>query len=127
MPQDDDFARLAAALGVPGLLYRSFGNAPVRPGEAASPAPPALGWAMGPGRAGRPEAGAGWRPRPVAAPEAWPLLAPLFAPAAAGEAPAGTLARLRAAPGAAERRPAATPFLPDPLFAPRPARGAGLR
>src|SRR3954467_8178527 len=35
MSQDDDIARVAAALRTPGLKYRNFGNEPVRQGVPA--------------------------------------------------------------------------------------------
>ncbi|WP_171613609.1 hypothetical protein [Roseicella sp. DB1501] len=140
MAQDDDFARMAAALGVPGLRYRSFRNAPVRPGRALAPPEPASDLPAAPplpvepAWPGRPVAAVAPLPvpmpivaSPAAAPAAWPLLEPLFAPPVAETVAVGTLARLRAAPAAGERRPASAVGLPDPLFAPRPARGAGFR
>lgn len=117
MPQDDDITRVAAALRVPGLRYRSFGNEPVRPetvGQANGAERNAVLNAaarsdlVAPPPAEEPRhtmkliAEALSPPAPVAGPfaaaaPAWPLLEALAQPPAAAEAhePAcGTLVQL---------------------------------
>jgi hypothetical protein len=122
MSQDEDIARVAAALRTPGLKYRNFGNEPIRPGvpvPAAEAAPEkgtvtnlvldaALGRSFAaptPVEEPRPtmkliaEALSPATPAvagPFAAPAtpAWPLLDCLTQPPAAAEPARGTLVQL---------------------------------
>ncbi|TDH59442.1 hypothetical protein E2C06_27400 [Dankookia rubra] len=135
MSQDNDIARVAAALGAPGLKYRSFGNEPVRPrippeakgaernraldatighdlvapmpAEEPRPTMKMIAEALSP--SAMPPAG----PFPAAAAPAWPLLDALSAPMVAEtrEPARGTLVQLfgdLAAPGPATPPPVAT-------------------
>lgn len=146
MPENDDVSRLAAALGAPGLRYRSFGNEPVRvaaPNHASpsmtfplsnaapgpdSPAPPA--------EETRPTmrfiadtplpatSSVAAPPQPSAPPE-WPLLAALYQPPEppVAEPPRGTLVQLLAGIGQAAPPVAMPPRALSGLAAPQPAFG----
>ena len=119
MSQDQDIARVAAALRAPGLKYRSFGNDPVRPENQpvakGTVTLPVLNAEIGRDIAG-PAAAEDPRltmkliaetlassvpptsgPFPAPAPAAWPLLDSLTQPPAMDEAPEaarGTLVQL---------------------------------
>jgi hypothetical protein len=106
--QDTDVVRVAAAFGVPGLRYRSFGNRPVRAGTAPAALPaPAIPSAMAPlveaAPLPAPEAAAGIRPIAAAPPapaftgggRVVPLMRPVAAAAPAPPQPAAMAVEFR--------------------------------
>lgn len=150
MSQDGDIARVAAALRMPGLKYRNFGNAPVRPEILTAAKDAIINCALN-AAIGRevavptnvedprstmaqlietapPAAPPPASPAPTAAAApAWPLLDALAPQPAVAEAPQGTLAQLFG--GASAVPPAAAPPagplpMPAPLFRMAPPAAA---